>query len=160
MKSDEKIHSEELNSKPSALYNSFKELDVLWESQDRVLLLLNKDWKIVKSNRGINGICGLKSSEILGLRSGDILGCIYKNENELGCGYSRICNYCKMKNTIMDTFYSGKEIFEVTCVLDINSPEGNKKTFFLLTTSKLIINKDEYVLLSIENQKARKTNNE
>jgi len=67
------------------------------------VVILNKYRQIVLANSKFLELVKLTEKEILGLRPGEALGCIYSRETEGGCGTTRFCRYCGAVKAILNS---------------------------------------------------------
>ena len=68
------------------------------------IIVVNKDRRVKLANKAAKIISGKSRSEMLNLRGGEILGCIYADNDKGGCGYGEKCEICEIRNTVITAF--------------------------------------------------------
>jgi nitrogen fixation/metabolism regulation signal transduction histidine kinase len=84
--------------------------------------------------------------DIIGLRGGVIFNCAFSNLPE-GCGFTVHCDGCTIRNTVMDTFMSGKSHLKVPAGLTRGTTEDRIEIQYMISTEKV----EDTVLLRIDN---------
>lgn len=75
------------------------------EAVTDIVLVLNSQRQIVYANKVVNDFVEFESlDEIIGLRPGNLLGCVHADERENGCGITAFCKYCGAAEVILQTF--------------------------------------------------------
>lgn len=83
--------------------------------------------------------------DIEGFKGGDVFECAFAKDPR-GCGNTIHCDACTIRNTVMDTFSSGKSHLETPAYLILGTPDSNQKIQFLISTEKV----KDVVLLRID----------
>lgn len=74
-----------------------------------ILMVVNQHRQIVYVNSALKDFLHINSlSEIMGLRPGEMLGCIHSHESAGGCGTTEFCSQCGAVNSILSAL-AGKE---------------------------------------------------
>lgn len=73
----------------------------LLESFPGPALVLNAHRQAVLANRRSAGLAGRAVEELIGMRPGEILGCIHASMRDAGCGTTRFCRYCGAGRAIL-----------------------------------------------------------
>ncbi|MGC4119428.1 MAG: HAMP domain-containing sensor histidine kinase [Myxococcales bacterium] len=93
----------------------------LLEVIDGGLLVLNAHRQIVAvSLRGLQPGPAASIEEVLGQRTGDVLGCMWASERPEGCGASEACRTCGALKTIIACQVSGRSV-EGECLVSTGS---------------------------------------
>jgi len=93
-------------------------------------------------------LLGKEPAEIQGFRGGDVFECKYATHPQ-GCGETVHCSGCTIRNTVMDTMYTGDSHEHVPAYLNRRVPNGTRQLELLISTEK----KGGVVLLKIEHAK-------
>ena len=68
------------------------------------IIVVDRDRRVMLSNKAAELISGKTEGEMFNLRGGDVLGCVYADASKEGCGYSKICEGCKIRNAVLEAF--------------------------------------------------------
>lgn len=121
----------------------------LLNTMDLPVLAVDSEGIIVVANRQAQKILGKGLEAIEGMPGGDAVECVYARLPQ-GCGNTEHCKACTIRRTVMETHQTGKEHFHVPAYQNINTPQGPKTKFFLISTIKV----DQYVMLRIESMES------
>ena len=75
----------------------------------QLVVILNKYRQIILANEKLLELLKKKEEEILGLRPGEALACIYAKEGPAGCGTTKFCRYCGAVKAILNSQKKGKQ---------------------------------------------------
>ncbi|WP_292485726.1 PAS domain-containing protein [Methanohalobium sp.] len=89
------------------------ELEKVYENVPVVLMLVDSDRRILKLNKNAELFAGKSSEELVGSRGGDALGCLHSLDDPEGCGFGPHCKDCIVKNTVLDTFETGNNHYNI-----------------------------------------------
>jgi signal transduction histidine kinase len=84
----------------------------LLESFPGPALVLNRCRQAVLVNRKLTRLVGRAGEELLGMRPGEIVGCVRAGEHEAGCGTTRFCRYCGAVRAILASQAESAEVVE------------------------------------------------
>lgn len=87
-------------------------VQALLESFPGPALVLNRCRQAVLVNRKLAQLAGRVPTELIGLRPGEIIGCIHAGEQEAGCGTTRFCRYCGAVRAILGSQTTRQETVE------------------------------------------------
>lgn len=74
------------------------------------VIVVDKDRKILLANETAEIISKKTEVELLDLRGGEALGCVYANSHPNGCGSAKACDICELKNAVVDSFIRKESI--------------------------------------------------
>ena len=100
------------------------------------VLLLDADVGIVTANRAACEDLGIDPGSVEGRLGGDAIECINARLPG-GCGKTVHCRTCAIRNTVTDTYRTSESHYGVPAHADCGTPEGVRKTRFLISTEKL-----------------------
>jgi len=132
------------------------ELSTIFNNAPIIMILVDKDRRLRKANHATILFMGRPEKEILGIRGGEAFRCIHSLENPKGCGFGTFCETCSVRNSVMDTFESGRSHFRVNALLPI-SRENRRQELHLLVSTKLVtILDNQMVLVCLEDIREQK----
>jgi hypothetical protein len=84
--------------------------------------------------------CGMKflgkeSAEVEGCFGGEVLGCAFANLPE-GCGRTKHCETCAIRNLVLDTLVRGRGYTHVPAFQKIRTRRGDRIMRFYISTEK------------------------
>jgi signal transduction histidine kinase len=68
------------------------------------VIVVNKDRRILLANKSAEIISKKTEKELINLKGGEALGCAYSSLHPDGCGFSDMCEFCQIKNAVVDSF--------------------------------------------------------
>ncbi len=95
------------------------------------------------------------SSSIIGLRPGEVLGCVHSNETEFGCGLSGACAYCDVMKAVMATLTTEEAVKREGRIL-IEKQGVHDSLDVRIYTSYITQENEEFVILHIQDISAEK----
>ena len=102
---------------------------------DKPILLITEDAFCIMANTAAMEALEKELSSIEGFLCGNVIGCMHATQPG-GCGKTESCPKCVIRNTVKDTFETSKSHLKVEAYQDIETPEGIRKTRFLVSTEK------------------------
>jgi hypothetical protein len=102
---------------------------------DKPILLLNGEARCVMANKAVSKAVGKKVDSIEGYFCGDVICCVNASEPG-GCGETEHCSGCTIRNTVEDTFKTGKSHLKVQAYQFIQTKKGVEKKEFFVSTEK------------------------
>lgn len=109
------------------------------------VFVLGEQVRIVTANAVGRAMLNRQPGEIDGALPGDVLDCRYASKPG-GCGGTRHCRTCTIRNTVKDTLLTGRSNRRVEAYPDLHFITGETKVKFLITTEKV----GDAVLLRID----------
>jgi len=127
-------------------------IKVLFDTIPAWVLVLDPEWRVNAVNQAARDFIGCTEEESYLNRCGSMIGCIHQKDDPRGCGFSRYCNTCIVRNTALESiqgtmtrrakgkieFISGK----VLNVLVSSSPfeyEGQRFSVTIIEDISLIV---------------------
>ena len=111
----------------------------------RPVLVVNSEGRVKTGNEAACEMLNKGIDSMEGYMGGDVVECAYAKLPG-GCGKTKHCTGCTIRNTVMRTFSTGKSQSKVEAYQYIQMPDDVKKMRFLITTEKV----GEIVLLKID----------
>lgn len=127
------------------------ELAAIIENIPVVLLILDGERRIRKLPNGLAAKFARSSvAEMLGIRGGEALRCIHALDDPEGCGFGPFCQGCVIRDTVLDTFATGKTHLGREARLPFEVNGKAEEVCFLLSTVPLTIANEPLVLVCLE----------
>jgi hypothetical protein len=112
---------------------------------DEPILLVESEPLVSTANRSACALLGKDLSQIRGHKGGEVIECVH-SYSEKGCGEDIHCESCMIRNTVLETFASGRSFDRVPAYPDIQKIGGAKTYSIRISTEKV----GSFVLLRIE----------
>jgi hypothetical protein len=109
------------------------------------VVIVSETGKIKTANKLAQEFLNKGLTDIEGNYGGVVFECAYSKLPE-GCGKTIHCSGCTIRNTVMDTFNSGKGQINVPASLNVGDTENPQKIDLLISTEKA----NDVVLLRID----------
>jgi len=114
-----------------------------------VFIVVNKYRQIVYMNKGALEFTGLEDvSSVIGVRPGELLGCIHATEEEGGCGTTESCTYCGAINAVLESQKGKSAVRDCRLLIDIDNEYS--AVDLRVWASPLIINKEEFTAVTLQ----------
>ncbi|MBI4800422.1 MAG: PAS domain S-box protein, partial [Desulfarculus sp.] len=139
-----------------ALAKSEAELSAIFHGAPVMMILVDRDRRVVKANRAALEGSGRGEEEALGLRGGELLRCLHAADHPQGCGYGQACQECQIRDTVLHTLATGQPIHRQEARVDLDVGDGPFTVWFLISTSLLQNDQKPLVLVSLEDISERK----
>ena len=107
--------------------------DVILDLIPDISLIVNSQRQVLFANAFALSSLGLETSDIIGSRPGEIIGCIHAGEMPGGCGTSEACSVCGAVNAILEAFRTGIKCSRETRIT--TEREGRRSSLDLLVTA-------------------------
>jgi nitrogen-specific signal transduction histidine kinase len=111
------------------------------------IILVDRDRRVILSNKTTEMITRLPKNHMLGKRGGEVLGCANANISPKGCGFDTRCVFCQVKKQVEKTFEKKDEnplFFTEMELVELG------KRYFKISTKYLIVDDKEAVLICME----------
>ena len=84
-----------------------RELATIYASSPVALMVVDDDLCVRKLNDTAARFAGPKTSELVGLQLGEVLGCLSASGEARGCGHEPSCAQCPLQRAVLDTLWNG-----------------------------------------------------
>lgn len=123
------------------------ELELVIDNLPNAILVVDRDGRVLMANKMAEKIAKQSIVDFYGLRGGEVLGCVNSKIDPKGCGFAPACEFCNVRNTVLDTFRTGvsKSFIEA----DLTFLEQGKR-YFRISTTLLSLNSQRVVILAME----------
>jgi len=110
------------------------------------VLLVESEPRVMTANEPARKLLGKCLGEIEGRRGGELIECVHASQFD-GCSQPTHCKTCKIRNTVLETFETGRSFLHVQTFPDIQVGQEVKKMSLEISTEKV----RDVVLLRIDN---------
>jgi PAS domain S-box-containing protein len=125
------------------------ELSAIYENAPVIMLLVDGQRRVVKANKFAAAFADSSLSDMLGLRGGEALRCLYSYDDPNGCGFGPNCGSCMVRNTVLNTLETGDSHHQVEATLPFQINGNNKEITFSLSTTRLNIKGEPMALVTL-----------
>ncbi len=140
----------------NGLHATEVELAAILENVPMLLLLVDKDRRVLKINHASAEFADRPIEEMIGLRAGEALRCLHSLDDPRGCGFGTVCETCVARRTVLDAIETGQGHYQVECKLTFAVEGKQEEMTFLLSTVRIDLPKREEVLVCLEDITERK----
>lgn len=127
-----------------------KVMQDIFESTPVISFLVDKDVRILKTNHSGKRFFKKTGSELSGMLAGNAIQCLNAVSNNGRCGQTGFCTECVIRNAVNYTFKTQKAIYRNEGSFHLSNEKNTKAMDFLISTSPIVYNGSNAVLLSIE----------
>ena len=138
----------------AAIKDQEAELAAIYEHAPLIMLLVDGERRVCKANKAAEEFTG--APDLLGKRGGEALRCLHSLDDPNGCGFGPHCRQCIVRSTIVSTFETGRSHRQVEARLPFTAQGERQEVTFLLSTARINIRDQPYVLVTIQDITAAK----
>ncbi len=139
-----------------ALQAEKSNLDAIFESSPVAMFILDDTTNIVKLNAAAVLMTGGNSSEALQRRPGNALRCIHSLKDPRGCGYSKECKVCNVRNGIEALIAKGGAIHGAELMLELIRNGEPQKVWMSIGAEPILLNGRQHVCVAMDEITERK----
>jgi hypothetical protein len=110
------------------------------------VLLVESEPRILTGNKPACQLLGKELPQIEGHKGGEVIECAYASTPD-GCGQDVHCKACTIRNTVLETFETGRSFLHVKAFPNIQFDQDTRTMSLEISTEKV----GEVVLLRIDN---------
>jgi sigma-54 dependent transcriptional regulator, acetoin dehydrogenase operon transcriptional activator AcoR len=113
------------------------------------VLIVDKDRMVLALNNALEKTFSMNRSDSVNRRGGEVLQCIHASSNPEGCGFSKACGECSVRNIALDAV-SGKRVERRLAEFQ-SRVNGNARTLkLLLSAAPFSHNNEQLAIVIIE----------
>jgi hypothetical protein len=109
------------------------------------ILLAESEPRVLTANKPARDLLGKGLGDIEGHKGGEVIECVYASTPD-GCGQDVHCKACTIRNTVLETFETGKNFLRVKAFPDIQFDQDTRTMSLEISTEKV----GDVVLLRID----------
>jgi PAS domain S-box-containing protein len=127
-----------------------------FDSSPVAMLVINSTTDIIMANLAAVQLSGSNISDILHHRPGDALSCIQRSKDPRGCGYSKECKLCEVRNGIEALISNGGSIHGVEMEFQLKRNEKTESVWMSVGVEPLVLNGDPHWCVALDDITNRK----
>jgi len=127
-----------------------EELASIYDNAPLIMLLVDENWKILKTNAFTAQFVGTTVGNMVNMRCGVALRCVHALDNPEGCGFGPSCKECALRLTILNTIETGSSHSSEEISMSFSDGEKEREAKFLLSAKKLVIKEQSMALVSLQ----------
>jgi signal transduction histidine kinase len=122
-------------------------VDALMLAAGGLIAVLNEKRQMLKLNTRLLHLLGVSDpGRVLGLRLGEVVGCVHAHEGPAGCGTTEYCSSCGAAVAQVASLAEDRPV-ERTCAIDLESPHHGNDQLFLRVHACPVVRGTKRVLL-------------
>ena len=126
------------------------ELGAFFDRVPLPMIIVDRDRRVCRMNRAAAVMSNRSESAAIGLRGGEILRCVNVFDDPGGCGYSDACASCVVRNTVLDTFRSGRDHQSIEAPIPYGVEGREDVMWVFVSTALLELSEGPRVLVCLE----------
>ncbi|MGC8492538.1 MAG: PAS domain S-box protein [Syntrophobacteraceae bacterium] len=123
-------------------------LEKIFESAPYIMILVNRDGRVMKINSIGAKFSERPKEELLGLLGGEVFNCVHSFSGS-GCGRNAQCGDCPVRSIVMHTFETGESIYNSEGCIRVRRQSGDAAFDMLISTVLVHDANSDLVLLTI-----------
>jgi PAS domain S-box-containing protein len=147
-----------LHKQAEQILQSEQELSAIFENASIIMLLVDQDHRVLKSNQKAfeAAAAGRRELQLTAKRYAEAVKCLDHLDDPFGCGYGQVCQGCVIRNTVLNTLDTGKSWSRVEAILRRNEGGKSSSMFFLVSTALVGKGARKLVLVCLDDITERK----
>jgi signal transduction histidine kinase len=141
-----------------SLQDELDYLDAIFRSSPVSMLLLDENTTVVKANKAALLLSGYSENETLQHRPGNALGCVNGLEDPRGCGYSKTCKLCPIRNSIENLIANGGSLHRAEVQLKLIRKGESRKVWLEVSAEMIENDRRRYLCVAMNDITKRKHN--
>jgi PAS domain-containing protein len=131
-------------------------LQTIFDAVNVGLLLIDEDGVVRRVNEMASRWVGKDFSASSCLQPGDFLGCIHAIADPAGCGHTRFCALCPIRNSFETALRSGQSVHHIEAQATFETDGTATSLRLEISADPLILDGKQHVVLAMNNITARK----
>ncbi|MFO7730628.1 MAG: PAS domain S-box protein, partial [Spirochaetia bacterium] len=137
-----------------------EELSAIYSHTPALMVLLDAELKVRKANSAAAEFAHSSAEGLLNNRIGESLRCLNHLNHPQGCGFGPHCRQCTIRTTVLSTFKTKKPHTRVEASIPVQQAGEDGEASFFLSTVYLSMQEEPTVLVSIEDTRITKSDEE
>jgi two-component system cell cycle sensor histidine kinase/response regulator CckA len=113
------------------------ELAAIHAHAPMIFLVVDRDFRVRRVNEAATQFAGRPEAEMLGLRTGDAIGCLNSGKDSRSCGCEPTCGNCTLRTAVLDSIANRTRHDNVEAWLPVPGEHGIEERCFLVFTAPL-----------------------
>jgi nitrogen-specific signal transduction histidine kinase len=119
------------------------------DAMPNLVVILNDNRQVVAASETLLTMLDTAIDNLLGKRSGELVGCIRAKEGPDGCGTARHCMSCGMVSAVIESRERGQKVVR-ECRIVLDTPTGVTPLDLRVTAVPFVIDEDHFLMVTIE----------
>jgi two-component system cell cycle sensor histidine kinase/response regulator CckA len=130
--------------------------DAIFEASPVAMLILDETTNIVRANAASVVMLGGTRSDLLQHRPGNAMRCVHSSKDPRGCGYSKECRLCELRNGIEGVIAGGGPRHGVELTLVLTRDGKPRKVWLELGAEEVALNGRRHLCVALSDITERK----
>jgi len=130
--------------------------DAVFESSPVAMLVIDETTDIVMVNLAGISMCGGDKADILQHRPGNALRCVHRRKDARGCGYSKVCKLCKVRNGLEALIAKGGSMHGAELDMELDRNGAPSKVWMSIGVEPLLLDGRGHWCIALEEITERK----
>ena len=122
---------------------------VLFDAMPMPVFVVDQDISILEYNTAAAALLGRNKQKALLRRTGELLGCVHAQEAADGCGHSRVCCDCVVRQAVGSAF-RGRAVTRKPTQMELLTKGKRSKITLRISTRQVNYDHQKFVLLILE----------
>jgi PAS domain S-box-containing protein len=131
-------------------YLKLMNCEAIFESSPVAMLVIDERTNIVMANLAAVKICGVDENDILKHRPGEAFRCVHSSKDPRGCGYSKDCKTCVVRNALEGLIAKGGSIQNAEAELTVLRVDQPEKLWISVGVEPVKINYADHWCVAID----------
>ncbi len=123
----------------------------VYESAPVAILIVDGDVRIKSTNRSARELLSKPLDDVLGVRAGEVFGCLNRFDDPRGCGKGPECGECKIRGSVTRTLATSEPVRRVEATMPVSVGERQALVSLLVSTAPISWDGKPHALLCLEN---------
>ena len=145
-----RIQDEQAKAEQKAL------LEAIFVNVPLVLMLIDSERRIQQINGFATQFAKRSADEMLGLRGGEALRCLFALDHSDGCGFGEHCRNCVIRKTVLDTLEMGKTYLQVEAQYTFYLGGQSRNLTLLVSSTPVTFQNSRMALVTLQDISERK----
>jgi PAS domain S-box-containing protein len=150
------IETTERKKAEAELLAANMELNAIYANAPIAIMLVDRDRRVRKVNEAAADFSRRQTDEMIGLRGGEALRCLYSLDDPRGCGFGPSCEICTIRHAVTDTFDKGIPQINIEAKFPRNIDGTAEDRWLQISTAIIRADSKDMVLLCAEDITERK----
>ncbi|MBW2096511.1 MAG: PAS domain-containing protein [Deltaproteobacteria bacterium] len=124
-------------------------LELILDMSPVMLFVVDRDVRILDANEAAEKVVEKTEDSTIGNPCGDVIRCVNALQAEGGCGTSKFCPDCVIRNSVLDAF-KGKKITRKYQAMRLKDEKGERPFHVQVSTTPIEVEGEKLVLLTLE----------
>lgn len=135
-------------------------LDILFSNINSALFIIDDQLRVQEFNNSFIDMFGIIRDEVVGHLCGNVLGCVYTDQNEEQCGSTAYCNTCTLRTAVINALTLKESASELLIERNFHIRGAYIKKYFQFACKPLCFEGQELALLIVDDVTEKEMRNQ